>query len=401
MTRFAAIAAPVLLTAILLAGCSKGAGGPKGPPAQHVTVAPPLAREVVDWDDYVGRFEAPQDVELRARVTGVVTRILFKDGQDVREGQPLFVIDPRPYRAALEQADAQVASARATLTNAKSVAARSADLEKAQAVSREELENNQAAVRTAAANLQAAIANADNARLNIGFTTVRAPVGGRVSDRRVSLGGQVTSGDTLLTRIVSLDPIWFTFDGAESFYLKYLREAQQGQRGSSRTAANPVDIQLADETSYRWRGRMAFVDNALDVATGTIKAHAVVANPTHFLTPGMFGRARLLGSGTYKALLVPDEVIVADQSRKIVYVLGRDGKVAQRVVETGPEVEGLRAIRDGLAPTDLVVLDGAGGLQPGAAVDAKRGVIKPRAPDTGPAMPVVTTPQPSSASTTG
>jgi RND family efflux transporter MFP subunit len=400
MTRFAAIAAPVLLTAILLAGCSKGANGPKGPPAQHVTVAPPLAREVVDWDDYVGRFEAPQDVELRARVTGVVTRILFKDGQDVREGQPLFVIDPRPYRAALEQADAQVASARATLTNAKSVAARSADLEKAQAVSREELENNQATVRTAAANLQAAIANADNARLNLGFTTVRAPVGGRVSDRKVSLGGQVTSGDTLLTRIVSLDPIWFTFDGAESFYLKYLREAQQGQRGSSRTAANPVDIQLADETSYRWRGRMAFVDNALDVATGTIKAHAVVANPTHFLTPGMFGRARLLGSGTYKALLVPDEVIVADQSRKIVYVLGRDGKVAQRVVETGPEVEGLRAIRDGLAPTDLVVLDGAGGLQPGAAVDAKRGVIKPRAPDTGPAMPVVTAPQPSSASTT-
>jgi RND family efflux transporter MFP subunit len=389
-----------LVMIALLAGCSKGNQAPKGPPTPHVSVAQPLQRAVVDWDEYIGRFEAPQSVDMRARVTGVVTQILFRNGQDVKEGQPLFIIDPRPYKAAYDQAVAQVASAKATLINAKSVAARSTELVKVQAVSKEELENNEAAVRTAAANLQAAEANAYNAKLNLGFTTVRASVSGRVSDKRVSLGDQVINGQTLLTTVVSLDPIWFTFDGAESFYLKYLREAQKGQRDSSRTKANPVDIRLSDETAYNWHGRMQFVDNALDPQTGTIRAHAVVANPNHFLTPGMFGRARLLGSGTYQALLVPDEAITADQARKLVFVLGRDGTVAQREVETGPEVEGLRAIRSGIAPTDLVLLDGIAQLAPGAKVDAKKTVIKPRAPDTGPQMPTVTAPQPSTATST-
>lgn len=396
MTRNA-IAVTVLA---LLAACSRNQA-PPAPPPPHVDVARPLVRDVVDWDEYVGHFEAPQSVDLRARVTGVVTKILFRNGQDVKEGQPLFVIDPRPYRATLEQAQAQIASARATLANAQSVAARSADLVKVQAVSKEELENDQAQVRTAKASLQAAIANADNARLNLSFTTVRAPVSGRVSDRRVSLGDQVTSGDTLLTTVVSLDPIWFTFDGAESFYLKYLREAQQGQRGSSRSAHNPVQIQLADETGFPHHGQMQFVDNALDPNTGTIRAHAVVPNPNHFLTPGMFGRARLLGSGTYKAMLVPDDAITSDQSRKLVFVLARDGTVAQRVVETGPQVQGLRAIRDGLAPTDLVVLDGVAQLQPGTKVDARQTVIKPQTADTAPQSPVVTVPQPSTATTAG
>ncbi|HEY0269875.1 MAG TPA: efflux RND transporter periplasmic adaptor subunit [Sphingomonas sp.] len=401
MNRFAALFASSLLCAVLVAGCSKGDAGKGAPPPPHVNVAPPLARDVVDWDEYVGRFEAPQSVNLDARITGVVTQILFRNGQDVTAGQPLFVIDPRPYRAALGQAEAQVASARATLANAESVAARSADLVKAQAVSKEELENDQAQVRTARASLQGAIANADNARLNLSFTTVHAPVSGRVSDRRVSLGDQVTAGTTLLTTVVSLDPIWFTFDGAESFYLKYLREAQQGKRGSSRSAANPVDIQLSDETEYRWHGRMQFVDNALDPQTGTIRAHALVANPDHFLTPGMFGRARLLGSGTYKALLVPDAAIVADQSRKLVFVLGKDNKVVQRPVEIGPEVDGLRAIRDGIAPTDLVLLDGIAQLQPGAEVSPTRTRIKPAAPDATPQAPIVTVPQPSTATAPG
>jgi RND family efflux transporter MFP subunit len=397
MTRTAA----VLTVFALLGACSKGNQAPSAPPATHVSVALPLERDVTDWDEYVGKFEAPQSVNLAARITGVVTQILFRNGQDVKAGQPLFVIDPRPFRATLEQAEAQIASARATLTNAKSVAARSAELVKVQAVSKEELENDQAQVRTAQASLQAAIANADNARLNLSFTTVRAPVSGRVSDRRVSLGDQVVANQTLLTTVVSLDPIWFSFDGAETFYLKYLREAQKGQRGSSRNTGNPVEIQLSDETGYNWHGRMQFVDNALDPNTGTIRAHAVVANPNHFLTPGMFGRARLLGSGTYKAMLVPDEVITSDQSRKLVYVLGRDGKVVQRAVETGPEVQGLRAIRDGLAPTDLVVLDGIAALQPGMPVDAKRTVIKPRAADSTPDAPTVTAPQSSTATTAG
>ena len=401
MNRFAALFVPLFAFAAALGGCSKGDSQKSAPPAPHVNVAVPLARDLVDWDEYVGRFEAPQSVSLNARVTGVVTRILFRNGQDVKAGQALFVIDPRPYRAALEQAEAQVASARATLANARSVTTRSADLVKAQAVSKEELENDQAQVRTAQASLQGAVANADNARLNLSFTTVHSPVPGRVSDRRVSLGDQVTSGTTLLTTVVSLDPIWFTFDGAESFYLKYLREAQNGQRGSSRSAPNPVDIELSDETEYRWHGRMQFVDNAVNPQTGTIRAHAIVSNPNHFLTPGMFGRARLLGSGTYKALLVPDEAIVADQSRKLVFVLGRDNKVAQRTVETGPEVEGLRAIRTGIAPTDLVLLDGIAQLQPGAQVVPARTRIRPRAPDTSPQAPIVTAPQASTATAPG
>ncbi len=397
MTR--SVAAFVALA--LMTGCSKGAQKPPAPPPPHVSVGQPLARDVTDWDEYIGRFQAPQSVDLRARINGVVTQILFKDGQDVSAGQALMIIDPRPYKAALEQAEAQVASARAALANAISVEERSAKLVVVQAVSKEELQNDQATVRTDRANLQAAIANADNARLNLSFCTVRAPVSGRASSRRVSLGDQVTAQNTLLTTVVSLDPIWFTFDGAESFYLKYSREAQKGQRGSSRTSQNPVDIQLADETDYPHHGRMAFVDNAIDPGSGTIQAHAVVPNPNHFLTPGMFGRARLLGSGNYRALLVPDETIVTDQSRKTVFVLGAGNKVVSRVVETGPEVMGLRAIRSGLAPTDLVVLDGLAMLQPGAQVDPTKIVIKPRSQDAGPTVTSVTVPQASTASLSG
>jgi RND family efflux transporter MFP subunit len=386
---------------LAVAGCHKQPEA-AAPPTPHVTVAQPLQRDVVDWDEYIGHFEAPQSVNLNARVTGVVTRIYFKDGQDVKAGQPLFEIDPRPYRAQLLQAEAQIASSKATLANASSVEARSSKLVQAQAVSKEELENDQAQVRTAQANLKAAEANAYNARLNLGFTTVRSPVSGRVSNRRVSLGDQVTNGSTLLTTVVSLDPIWFTFDGAESFYLKYMRDAQQkGGRGSSRTAQNPVDIQLADESGYPHRGRMIFVDNAIDPGAGTIKAHAELPNPGHFLTPGMFGRARLLGSGTYRALLVPDEAVVTDQARKTVFTMGRDGTVKQVPVETGPEVMGLRAIRAGIAPTDLVVLDGLGMLQPGAKVEGKKTVIKPRSPDAGPSPVSVTVPQSAAATFAG
>ncbi|HEX7873452.1 MAG TPA: efflux RND transporter periplasmic adaptor subunit [Sphingobium sp.] len=367
----------ILGAVTLLAACGGGKAPPAPPPPQ-VTVATPLQRDVVDWDDYTGRFEAPQDVELRPRVTGVITAIHFDNGQDVREGQPLFTIDPRPYRAKLEQARAQVARAQATYANARQVAARSKALSAAQAVSKEELEANVAAERSAQADVAAAQAAVTQAQLDLGFTTVRAPFGGRISDRRVSLGNSVTTGDTVLTRIVSLNPIWFSFEGAEAFYLKNLRQAKRGERGSSRNTANPIDIQLADESGYRWRGRMTFLDNAIDPNSGTIRARAVLANPDHFLTPGMFGRARLLGSGTYKALLVPDEAIVTDQTRRIVYVATSQNKVAARLVEVGAKVEGLRIIRAGLAPTELVILDGLGRLRPGAPVTPKRSQIKPR-----------------------
>ncbi|WP_363181857.1 efflux RND transporter periplasmic adaptor subunit [Sphingomonas quercus] len=389
-----------LAAALMLAACG---GGQKQapPPPPTVSVAAPLGREVVDWDDYVGRFEAPQDVELRPRVTGTVTRIYFKNGQDVKRGEALFEIDPRPYRAALQQAEAQIARAEAAVTNARQVQARTQSLLEARAVSREEFENNQATVRSAEADLAAARAARDNARLNVGFTTLRAPFSGRVSDRRVDLGASVTADTTVMTRLVSIDPIWFSFEGAEAFYLKNLRQDQRGERRSSRYTANPVEIQLADETGYRWHGRMAFLDNAVDPNSGTIRAKAVVPNPTRFLTPGMFGRARLLGSGTYRALMIPDEAVVTDQSRKLVWVTNRENKVEQRAIETGPIVDGLRVVRAGLAPTDLVIIEGIGRLQPGMPVTPKRTEIKARPSDNTPHSQPLITPPSSQATSAG
>jgi RND family efflux transporter MFP subunit len=381
----------------LLAAC----GGPpkqEGPPPTPVSVARPLQRDVVDWDDYTGRFEAAQDVELQPRVSGVISAIHFRDGQDVGQGQPLFTIDPRPFRAALAQAEAQVVRARAVLANARQVTARSRELATDQAVSREELEANVASERSAAADLAAAQAAAERARLDLGYTVVRAPFRGRVSDRKVDRGATVGAGQTVLTRVVSIDPIHFAFEGAEAFYLKNLRQDERGERRSSRYAANPIQIQLADEPDYRWAGQMAFLDNAVDPNSGTIRAHAVVPNPTGFLTPGMFGRARLLGSGTYRAMLIPDEAVVTDQTRRLVWVVGKENKAVQRPVELGAKVEGLRIVRAGLAPTELVIVEGIGRLQPGAPVKPTRIAIKPR-PD-GQPMPTQPTAEPESGQAT-
>ncbi|MDY0883596.1 efflux RND transporter periplasmic adaptor subunit [Dongia soli] len=385
----AAVAALVVVSA-----CSRQTP-PTPPPPPTVSVANPLLRNVVDWDEYIGHFEAPQSVELRARVTGQVTQILFRDGQPIQEGQPLFVIDPQPYKAELDQARAAVESAEATRKNAMAMEARSAALEPNRTVSREKLETDQTRVQTATAALHAAQAALETAELNYNWTTVRAPIAGRVSSRRVSIGDHVEAGTTMLTTIMSLDPIWFVFDGAESFYLKYLRQARQGQRQTSRDFENPIDIRLSDETSFSHRGMMAFVDNAIDTDSGTIQAHAVVDNHDHFLTPGMFGRARLLGSGSYRAMLVPDEVIITEQSLREVLVLARDGTVTKRTVELGPEALGLRVVKDGLASTDLVILDHITQLKPGMAVVPRHTTIEARNADAGPAMPPVNAPEPS------
>jgi RND family efflux transporter MFP subunit len=393
MSRLAGGLAMIGLLA--LAGCGKGP--PPPPPQPQVTVALPLQRDIVDWDEYVGRFEAIQDVDLKPRVSGAITRILFANGQHVKTGQPLFIIDPRPYQAALGQAVAQAAKANATLMNARSELARADKLLAAQAISKEEYETKLAAVRTAAADLAAAQASARNARLNIDFTTVRSPITGLVSDRRVSVGNFATEAQTSLTRVVSTNPIWFSFEGAESFYLKYLRQAKAGERGSSRSTPNPVEVQLADEKGFRWHGRMQFVDNTIDTNSGTIRAHAVIDNPDGFLTPGLFGRARLLGSGHYHAMLVPDEAIITDQTRKLVYVVGGDGKVAPRPVETGPQVEGLRVVRTGLLAKEHVVIEGITTLQPGMAVKQNMTVMKPRAANDAPQSLPATAPPASDA----
>lgn len=388
-------AASLAAVAALPGACSSAP--PEAPAAPLVSVAYPLQRNVVDWDDYVGRFEAIQDVEVRPRVSGQITRIGFRDGLKVGKGQFLFEIDPRPYQAALAQARAEEARAAATLANARTEFAREQELLGENAVSREEYEQKLAAQRTALASLDAARAAVRQRALDLEFTSVRSPIAGQVSNKRVALGDTVTAGQTLLTRVVTIDPIWFSFDGAESFYLKYVRLEQAGERQSSRYAPNPIEIQLADEPDYRWRGRMVFVDNAIDPGSGTIRAHAEVANPNGFLVPGLFGRARLLGSGTYRGLLIPDEAIVTDQTRRLVYVVGKDGKVAARNVETGPLVEGLRVVKTGLAPRERVVLDGLARLQPGSPVRVKLIEMHPRAKNDAPVSSPIEAPPPAAA----
>ena len=344
-----------------------------------------------------GRFAAIQDVTVMPRVSGAVTEVLFRNGEDVKAGQPLFIIDPRPFRAAYDQAVGDLDNAKATLTNATANFERGKKLIAVDALAREQYEARLAAEQTAAAQVESATAAVETARLNVEFTTIKAPVDGRMSDRNVSIGDIVTANTTSLTRVVTLDPIWFNFEGAETFLLKYQREEKLGQRRSSRVVPNPLDVQLADESGYPHRGHMVFVDNAVDPLSGTIRAKAEFSNADHFLTPGMFGRARLLASGAYQAMLVPDESIITDQARRLVYVVDASGKVAAREVETGPIVKGLRVIRSGLKAGEKVVLDGLAGLQPGTEVDATLVKLTARAADTAPQSEPLTAPPSSQA----
>ena len=382
-----------------LAACSgadePGASGPpQGPPP--VMVATPLRQTIVDWDEYVGRFEAVKSVDVRPRVSGYLQSIHFADGDFVRLGQLLFVIDPRPYQAVLEQANADAERARAALALAKSELARSATLLAAEAVSREEYEQRKATVQTAQADAAAAQARIRSAALDVEFTQVRAPIAGRISNRRVDVGNLVTAGTggraptgstapdgSLLTTIVSLDPIYFVFDASEALYLKYQRQAQAGTRASSRVQANPVEIRLQDETEYRIKGRMDFVDNAIDIGTGTIRGRAIVPNPDGFLTPGLFGRLRLLGSGAYEAMLVPDGVVLTDQTRQMLLTVDAKNIVTPKVVETGPLINGLRVIRSGIGPADRIVIEGLQLAQVGQPVKPLPGKLVPPAAGAG------------------
>lgn len=385
--------------ALLLAACgAKDAGpqGPQGPPP--VTVAQPLRKPIVDWDDYVGRFEAKQSVEVRPRITGQVARLAFQDGQFVRAGDLLFVIDPRPFEAALAQARAEAQRARANAELARSSFARTNTLLGQNAVSREEFDTAKATLGQADAALAAAEASVQARALDLGFTRVTAPISGRTSDRRVDVGTFVTAGTTPMTTVVMLDPIHFVFTGSEALYLKYQRANQAGTRPSSRIAPNPVDIRLSDESDFRWHGTMDFVDNVVDRGSGTIRGRAVVRNPDGFLTPGLFGRMRLIGSGAYQGMLIPEDAVVTDQTRKVALVVVPDGTVVPRVLQLGPLVDGLRVVRSGLKPDDRIIIEGVQRARPGTKVTPKPGTIVPPAPGTGPVVPAVVEPPASSAS---
>ncbi len=361
--------------ALLLAGCSAGGEDKAGPPpAPPVTVAAPLVQEVLDWDEYVGRFEAIQSVEVKPRVSGYLVGTHFSDGQYVREGQLLFTIDARPAQAELDQARAELARAEAQLVNARTELARSRTLAAQQAVSVEEMEQRQAALRAATAEVAARRAAVRARQLDLGFTRVVAPISGRISERRIDPGNAVTADETVLTTIVSTDPLHFAFDGSEALLLRY-------QRSGGARAGAPVRIRLQDEAVYSHPGRLDFVDNAIDPRSGTIQARAVIPNPDGFLRPGMMGHLRLAGTPAYRALLVPDSAIVTDGLRRLVQVVDAEGNVTGRPVVLGPLVGNLRVIRSGLDPRERVAIDGLQRIMPGQKVSPRAGRIRPSGPE--------------------
>ncbi len=387
--RTVKIAAASALMAAALYGCSKGQEAP-APGAPPVTVAAPLSQQVVDWDEFTGRFEAPRSVDVRARVGGYIQSVHFKDGDFVRQGQPLFTLDPRPAQAALASARAQLAQGQAQLTLARTELARAEGLLASQAVSQAEVDSKRGAVQTAEAAVAAANAAIRARQLDVEFTRVTAPISGRVSDRRVDpgnlIGGGSSAGD-VLTTIVSSSPIYFVFDGSEALALKYQRDARNGSA--------PIRIRLQDETSYDRTGTLDFTDNAIDASSGTIRLRAVVQNADGFLKPGMFGHAQLAGSGGYAAMLVPDSAVVTDGPRKVVYVVAKDGTVGAKPVQLGPLANGLRVVRTGLTPDDRVIINGLQRARPGQKVTAQNGTIK--AEQTKTDAPVTTAPVASSA----
>ena len=366
------------LVGILLSACDKKDKAAQGPAAPSVTVAQPLAKKVTDWDEYTGRFTAVQSVELRARVSGYLDSIKFTDGQLVDKGQLLFVIDPRPFQATLDKARADLKVEESRRDLAQLDLARATKLLAAHAVSQEEFDSRAQTSAQTAASVASAQAAARNAELDLEFTQIKAPFAGRIGDRKIDIGNLVnggSSGATLLATIVTQDPIYFEFDGSEADYLKYVRLSQAGTRPSSRDAPNQVFVKLMDEVKWTHSGRMNFVDNQLDPNSGTVRGRAVLANAGSVFQPGMFGRMRLIGSGQYDALLLPDEAIVSDQSTKLVMVVTEDGTVTPHPVTLGPKVDGLRVIKSGIAAADKVIISGLTRARPGAKVTPQPGTI--------------------------
>ena len=367
------------IAALALAVAACGSRGPEGPPPPKVTVVQPVVREVMEWDEYTARLDAIDSVEVRPRVSGYLQSVHFVDGAMVTEGQPLFTIDPRPYVAALKRAEADLALAKSRLALARKNFARSGQLLASHAISQEEADIRESNTRQAEASVDETQAALDAAALDVEFTNVTAPVSGRVGRKLVTEGNLINGGvgtqGTLLTTIVSLDPIYAYFDADEGAFLKYSRLAQTGQRPSSREYRNPVRLALADEEGFPHEGWMDFVDNQLDRGTGTIVGRAVLPNTDLMLAPGLFARLQLPGSGRYRATLMSDEAIGTDQSQKFVYVVDAEGTAHYRTVKVGPLIDGLRVVREGLSPEEWLVVAGIQRVKPGAKVDAQRAAL--------------------------
>lgn len=373
--------------ATLVASCGQGQQQQQGaPPPPQVTVAKPTKRTLSDFDEYVGRFTAVNSVEVRARVSGYLDGLHFKDGQSVKQGDLLFTIDKRPFQNTLDQARANLAQAKSNLAFTESDYTRGQQLVRDKTITEQTFEQRSQAYRNAQASVSNNEAAVRQAELDIEFTELRAPINGRIGDRRVSPGNLVTGGTggntTMLATIVSTDPIYFEFTFDEASFLRYERLSKNGQELASRGAGVTVKLKLIDEANFEHEGRMDFVDNVIDRSTGTIRGRAVFANPGNVFTPGMFGRVQVPASQPYEALLLPDAAIGTEQARKYVLVVDGEDTARQKYVTLGQLApDGLRVIKDGLSLDDRVVISGlmqarAGQKvrpqQPGAAPQAAK-----------------------------
>ncbi len=416
--------AAVALTALLLSGCfrSEASSGGREPMLASVTIAKPLVKKIVEWDAYTGRLEAVDLVEVRARVGGYLQSVHFDEGQVVQEGDLLFVIDQRPFeaelnsaKAQLQQANSRLKQAHAMLDESKAKALQSdaqlhlaevrfermKNLNQRNASSQEELDEREAeylqakadvegvragihsaeaAIATAEAEIEMAKAGVEAAELNLQYTQIRAPVGGRISRQAVTEGNLIAGGSStssLLTTITSMDPIYCVFDATEQDVMKYIRLAQAGERESSRVAKNPVFLGLIDEDGFPHQGHMDFVDNRFDTDTASMRARCVFSNEDQLLLPGMFARIRIPGSAARQAVLIPDSAIGTDQSSQYVYLVV-DGKIKRQPIVPGPIADGLRVIRDGLAGDETLVIEGLLQARPGDPVKTVDGAFEVR-----------------------
>lgn len=352
------------LAVVALGACSKTPDAAQAPAVPKVTVAKVIEQPINEWDEFTGRLEAPETVEVRPRVSGQIDQVAFTEGAQVRKGDLLFQIDPRPFQAEVRRLEAQLQQAKASAIRSANEARRGERLRDSNAISAELAESRNSAAAEARAGVDAIQAQLDLARLNLSFTRVTSPINGRVSRAQFTAGNIVTADVTPLTSVVSTDKVYAYFDADERVYLKYTQLARQGQRGQS----TPVYLGLTNETGNPHLGQMNFVDNQVNPRTGTIRGRAVFDNKRGEFTPGLYARLKLVGSAQYDAVLINDEAVGTDLGKKFVLVMDKDNKAAYRAVELGPKLEGLRIVRSGLGKDDRIVVRGLQRVRPGSQV---------------------------------
>src|SRR6202041_2653866 len=365
----------ILCAAALLGACTKSGDAASAPPPPQVSVATVLEKKVKDWDEFTGRFQAVETVEIRPRVSGYIDRGAFKEGSQVKSGDLLFVIDPRPYQAEYDRAAADVKRYKTALELARIELVRVQRLKDSGAVSEEELDERKSTLAQTEANVAGAEAALETASLNLSFTRVTSPIAGKASRAEVTRGNLVTggiNGGTLLSSVVSMDPIYLYFDADEQSYLRYTQTAHSGVGPGSNDAQNPVQIGLANEEGFPHTGTVDFVDNQLNPQTGTIRARAVLQDKDGQFTPGLFAGVELLGGGEYSAILIDDRAVNTDQSQKYVLLLGANNQIEYRKVKLGRVIDGMRVVREGLKAGDVIVVNGAQRVHPGITVTPQR-----------------------------